>query len=38
MGKRQGLGQFMFHFIMTFITGGVWLVGLLIWYVLRNKN
>lgn len=30
------LGKFLFHLFMTFITGGLWLIGLVIWYMLKK--
>ena len=26
----------LFHLLMTFITGGVWLVVLIIWYIVKK--
>lgn len=34
--SRVGLGAVLFHTVMTLITGGLWLVGLLIWWMLSN--
>lgn len=27
----------LFHLFMTIITGGLWLLGLVIWYMVKNK-
>jgi hypothetical protein len=36
--RRVGLGKILFHTIMTFITGGLWLVGLFIWFLVSNSR
>lgn len=33
--KKVGLGKILFHMIMTFLTGGLWLLGLLIWKLVK---
>jgi hypothetical protein len=30
------MAKVLFHTFMTFITGGVWLVGLIIWYIVKK--
>jgi hypothetical protein len=25
-----------FHILMTFLTGGLWLIGLVIWYIVKK--
>jgi hypothetical protein len=27
----------LFHLVMTLITGGLWLLGLVIWYMVKKK-
>lgn len=27
----------LFHLFMTVITGGLWLVGLVIWYIVKSR-
>lgn len=27
----------LFHLFMTVMTGGLWLVGLVIWYIVKKK-
>lgn len=27
----------LFHLIMTLVTGGFWLLGLVIWYMVKKK-
>lgn len=29
--------KFLFHFFMVCITGGLWLVGLVVWYLVKKK-
>ena len=36
-GKRRGLGGLVFDFILTVLTGGLWLVWIIIRY-LRNNS
>lgn len=33
--KKVGLGKILFHLVMTFLTGGLWLLGLIIWKLLK---
>lgn len=28
--------RFVFHLVMTFLTGGLWLVGMAIWYFVKK--
>ena len=28
----------LFHLFMTSVTGGVWLIGLIIWFILTSKK
>ncbi|UVK58711.1 membrane protein [Arthrobacter phage Argan] len=28
----------LFHLVMTLITGGLWLIGLAIWYMVAKKK
>lgn len=30
------MGKVLFHLFMTAITGGVWLVGLVIWHITKK--
>ena len=37
-GGNYMLLRVLFHLFMTSITGGLWLVGLIIWYILDSKK
>lgn len=28
--------KFLFHLFMTFATGGLWLIGLIVWHVVKK--
>lgn len=34
--KSVGLGTVLLHVVLTLATGGLWLVGLGIWWILNN--
>lgn len=34
--NRVSAGMIVFHTIMVFLTGGVWLIGMLVYYLLRR--
>lgn len=36
--RKQGAGfwKIMLHLFLTLLTGGLWLVGLIIWYVVKK--
>lgn len=37
MNRRVGLGRLLIHTVLTFVTGGVWLVVLGIRFLLKNS-
>ena len=37
-GGKYMLLRVLFHLFMTSITGGLWLLGLIIWYILDSKK
>lgn len=38
MEKKVGFGKILLHLILTLATGGLWLVGLIIYYLLSNSK
>ena len=35
--SRVSLGMVVFHTIMVFVTGGIWLIGMLVYYLLNKR-
>lgn len=38
MARRVSKGKILLHVILTFLTGGLWLIALLIWFFLSNSR
>ena len=38
MARRVSKGKILFHVIMTILTGGLWLIALVIWFLLSNSR
>lgn len=34
--NRPSIPMFLVHVFMTCITGGVWLIGMIIWYLMKK--
>lgn len=35
---RPSIMMFLVHVVLTIATGGLWLVGMIIWYIMSNKK